>query len=202
MKTKKIYVNNQETGMQEALEITERVGMENGLDAKQMRRLRLLAEELFGMLRSIAGSMDADYWLENEGKSFEIHMKSDVNLTEEMKKQFLAASSSGENSAAKGFMGRLKVMIAGALFANAPSDSLLFSGLSLGLISMASPTAMGAGSTSYLWSLRKYKDEAGKEGESEAWDELEKSIVANIADEVSVKIVGTSVEIIVNKKFD
>lgn len=202
MKTKKIYVNNHETGMQEALEITERVGMDNGLDAKQMRRLRLLAEELFGMLRSIAGGMDADYWLEYEGKSFELHMKSDVNLTDEMKKQFLAASSSGENSAAKGFMGRLKVMIAEALFVNAPSDSLLFSGLSMGLISMASPTAMGAGSTSYLWSLRKYKDEAEKEGENEAWDELEKSIVANIADEVSVKIIGTTVEIIVNKKFD
>ena len=201
MKTKKIFVNNQEIGIQDALIMTEGIGAECQLEVKQLRRLRLLAEELFGMLRSIVGEVEADYWLEYEGKSFEIHMKSDVRLTEEMRKQFLAASSTGKNAAAKGFMGRLKVMIAEALFANNPSDSLLFSGLSLGLMSLSSPTALGAGSSSYIWSLTKYKNEAKKDGESEAWDELEKSIVANIADEVSVKIVGNSVEIIVSKAF-
>ncbi len=202
MKTKKIFVNNQELGMEDALTMTEGLGMEQELEVKQLRRLRLLAEELFGMLRSIAGVVEADYWVEYEAKSFEIHLKSDVSLTEEMRKQFLAASSSGENAAAKGFMGRLKVMIAETLFANAASDSMMFSGLSMGLMSMASPTAMGAGSTSYLWSMQKCKDEAGKNGESEVWDELEKSIVANIADEVKVKIVGTNVEIIVCKAFE
>ena len=128
MKTKKIFVNNQELGMEDALAMTEGLGMEQELEVKQLRRLRLLAEELFGMLRSIAGVVEADYWVEYEAKSFEIHLKSDVSLTEEMRKQFLAASSSGENAAAKGFMGRLKVMIAETLFANAASDSMMFSG--------------------------------------------------------------------------
>ena len=189
--------------MQEALEVTEKLGVERGLDRKQVCRLRLLAEETCGILRGISGVVEADYWLENEGKSFEIHLKSDVQLSEEVRKQFLAISSSGENAAAKGFMGRLKVMIAEALFSNGDStDSLLISGLSMGLMSMASPSSMGAGGMSYAWSLSKYKDEAKKDEESEAWDELEKSIVANVADEVSVKILGTSVEIIVNKTFE
>lgn len=202
MKTKKIFINNQELGMEDALNMTEGVGMEQELEVKQLRRLRLLSEELFGMLRSISGVIEAEYWLEYEGKSFDIHLKSDMDLTEDMRKQLLSASSSGENSAAKGFMGRLKVMIAETLFANTASDSLAFSGLSLGLMSMASPTAMGAGSTSYLWSMQKYKDESEKAEKTEAWDELEKSIVANIADDVKVSIIGTSVEIIVSKKFD
>lgn len=202
MKTKKIFVNSQELGMKDALAMTEGLGMEQELDVKQLRRLRLLAEELFGMLRSISGVLEADYWLEYEGKSFEIHLKSNVELNDDMRKAFLAVSSSGENAAAKGFMGRLKVLIAEALFANGDaSDSMLLSGLSMGLMSMASPSVSGR-SMSYVWSLRKYEDEAKKEPESEAWDELEKSIVANIADDVSVKIVGTNVEIIVNKAFE
>ena len=53
-----------------------------------------------------------------------------------------------------------------------------------------------------MWSLRKFEDESKKDTENETWDELEKSIVANIADDVSVKIVGTSVEIIVSKAFE
>ena len=203
MKTKKIFVNSKELGMKDALAMTEGLGMEQELEVKQLRRLILLAEELFGMLRSISGVLEADYWVEYEGKSFEIHLKSNVELNDDLRKAFLAVSSSGENSAAKGFMGRLKVLIAEALFANGDQSSpMLLSGLSMGLMSMASPSPMGAGSISYAWSLSKYKDEAKKDEESEAWDELEKSIVANVADEVSVKILGTSVEIIVNKAFE
>ena len=36
---------------------------------------------------------------------------------------------------------------------------------------------------------------------AEAWDELEKSIVANLADDVSVKIEGSYVQIAITKAF-
>ena len=104
MKTKKIFVNSQELGMKDALAMTEGLGMEQELEVKQLRRLILLAEELFGMLRSISGVLEADYWVEYEGKSFEIHLKSNVELNDDLRKAFLAVSSSGENSAAKGFI--------------------------------------------------------------------------------------------------
>ena len=43
---------------------------------------------------------------------------------------------------------------------------------------------------------------ASRGGESkEAWDELEKSIVANLADEVSVNTVSSTVEITISKAF-
>ena len=115
MKTEKICINNRELGMTVALAMTEQLGAKQGLERRQILHLRLLAEELFGMLRSITGEIEADYWLEYEGKRFDIHMKSDVKLTEEMRQQFLSASSSGENAAAKGFMGKLRVMISEAL---------------------------------------------------------------------------------------
>ena len=53
------------------------------------------------------------------------------------------------------------------------------------------------GSTS--WSLNKYKD-AQKEKE-EPWDEIEKSIIANIADNVKVSVKGKVVEIVITKDF-
>ena len=179
-----------------ALSMTEKLGAEQGLERKQILHLRLLAEELFSMLRSLTGEVDAEYWLEYEGKRFDIHMKSDVVLTDELRQQFLSASTSGENAAAKGVMGKLRVMIAEALVTR-PSVPAF----SLGLVSAASPTAQVAGANAYQWSMEKYKAEVKKQKDEESWDELEKSIVANIADEVSVRIIGANVEIIVTKAF-
>ena len=196
MKTERISINNRELGMTVALSMTEKLGAEQGLERKQILHLRLLAEELFSMLRSLTGEVDAEYWLEYEGKRFDIHMKSDVVLTDELRQQFLSASTSGENAAAKGVMGKLRVMIAEALVTR-PSVPAF----SLGLVSAASPTAQVAGANAYQWSMEKYKAEVKKQEDAESWDELEKSIVANIADEVSVRIIGANVEIIVTKAF-
>ena len=196
MKTEKVYITNKELGMQDALQMTEKIGTEQGLEKKQLLHLRLLSEELFGMLKGITGEIEADYWVGYEGKKFDIHLKSEIKLTDEMREQFLSASSSGKNAAEKGFMGKLRVMIAEALISNTAA-----SGFSLGLMSMASPNAQNAALKSYQWSMEKYKTELKKKNDEDSWDELEKSIVANIADDVSVSIVGSDVEIIVTKAF-
>ncbi len=204
MKTEKMIISSQEVGMPEALAATEELGTKCGLERKQKLHLRLLAEELFGMLRSIAGELEADYWVEYEGKSFELHMKSNVTMTDEIRSQLLSASSSGENAAAKGFMGKLRVLIAEALFSSTPYDSQMAAGMSLGMMDM---DGLSMEETfGYYWSMDRYMNEVKKQmadsaDAAEAWDELEKSIVANIADEVSVRILGSNVEIIVAKSF-
>lgn len=203
MKSEKVSINGAGDGIKYALLITEGIGEECLLEKKQILQLRLLAEELFGMIQNLAGDIKANYWIEYDERQFGIHMKADLELTEDLRKQFLSISSTGENAATKSFMGKIRVMIAETLFLTQPADTNSFSGLSMEITDVA---ALGAGGMSYLWSLDKYKDEAKKQADdnedaSEAWDELEKSIVAKIADEVSVKIVGSSVEIIVNKKF-
>ena len=204
MEERTIRVTGGGRGMTEALSATEQLGEENGLTRKEQLHLRLLAEELFGMLRSIAGETEAEYLVKAEGKSFELRLRSKVEMTEEIRRQLLSASTSGENAAARGFMGRLRVMIAEALLPGETGGALL-SGLSLGFMSMAG-TGQGAGAEAAVWSLRKYRSEvsdsrsASPEAEA-AWDELEKSIVANIADEISVRILGSEAEIIVYKAF-
>ena len=116
MKTEQIVITSKGQGMDQALTLTEKLGSEAGLKGKPVLHLRLLAEELFGMLRGIAGEVEANYWIEAEGTKFEIHMKSDVQMNDEIREQFLAASSSGKNTAASSFMGKIRVMIADMLF--------------------------------------------------------------------------------------
>jgi hypothetical protein len=54
------------------------------------------------------------------------------------------------------------------------------------------------------WSLEGYRMEIQQAEETkrkECWDELEKSIVANLADDVIVGIDGREVNIVIKKKF-
>lgn len=129
MKTETIHVTSLGLGMDEALAVTEKTGLASGLEKKQILRLRLLAEELIGMLRGIAGDVEADYWLERNGRAYALHLRSDVTMTREMHEQLIAVSTSGENAAAKGFMGKIREMIAVALLPRESGSSLL-SGLS------------------------------------------------------------------------
>jgi hypothetical protein len=53
----------------------------------------------------------------------------------------------------------------------------------------------------YYWSLEQYKQEVEKEKQTDAWDELEKSVIASVADDVIVGVKGKKADIIVVKKF-
>ena len=74
---------------------------------------------------------------------------------------------------------------------------IVYSVLAL-LGALGNPSSQG----SSMWSLSEYKERV-QEGEDTAgnWDELERSIIANIADDISVGILGDRVEMIVSKRF-
>ena len=204
MTISEIKVTTRGEGMEEALAATEKLGLDSGLSHKENLRLRLLAEELIGLLRGITGDVEARYLARQEGKKFVLSLNADVRMTQEMRKQLLAASSSGKNSAARGFMGRLREMVA-AILVPEEEESDEVSGLALGLMSLGGPARYTAGVNAYAWSMSKYMSEVRSRDQdadaADAWDELEKSIVANLADEVSVKIVGSAVEISIAKAF-
>ncbi|MBQ9543941.1 MAG: hypothetical protein IJV00_02295 [Clostridia bacterium] len=200
MKTETTVVTTKGVGLNEALAAAEKAGTDAGLDKKSALHLRLLSEELFGILRGIAGDFSASCWTEYENKNFELHMKADVEMSDEMREQFLNASSSGKNSAAVGFMGKIKVFIADTLLSAKQA-------LPYAMMNAASAYPSGnAGECVSIWTMAAYKEELQKHIKDQdeahaAWDELEKSIVANIADDVKVKIIGSNVEIIVIKTF-
>lgn len=204
MKTREIAVTSRGLGMHEALEMTETLAVESGLDQNQVLHLRLLAEELFGMLKGIAGDVEALYWMDIEGKSFEQHMKASVDMTVEMRYALLSAATSGKNEAAKSFMGRIRDMIGVRLLPSSEGPSELAQALMNA--AWSTPGNNLSVNTSDVWSMQQYKSDVQSKREEggeakEAWDELEKSIVAKIADEVKISIVGSTAEITVFKAF-
>ena len=203
MNKNSVIIDNAGNGFAEALEISNKMGVEAGLDKKELLRLRLLTEETIGLLRGIAGDIKAEYTIAQYGKEFTLSLNGDVVLDKTMHDQLIDASTKGENSAVKGFTGKLKEMI-GTMLLPGTLGHTVVSGLSMGLTNMGSPASIDTSATAakeYLWSLEKY-EEAVKEGNNpSATDMLEKSIIANVADEVQVNIVNPHVEIKVFKIF-
>ncbi len=203
MKTDVIHVSSSGKGMNEALAQAEAAANYKSLSKKDAIRMRLLAEELLGMFRSIAGKTEADFWVEDENKSFELHLISDTQMTTDKRKKLISVSTKGENAAAKGVMGKLRDLFAKAIEPDDDDSPSYFMGgwmaPNLGSSSMPVMGEVGA----ELWSLNQYKlSLKNKQENKEEWDELEKSIVASIADEVKIYIRGENTEMVIFKKFD
>ena len=201
-----ITVTTENTNIEEVIKVVEMAAADGGLDHKSTLRLTLLAEELAGILRGIAGDVSADFKVERKDNKYELTLSSDVEMNKPMREQFISASTTGKNSITKGFMGKIKEMIAVALLPDEYGYSLL-SGLSLGLMTMSSPSGMSADMSpeSLKWSMAQYREALKQKSEDQdvyvTWDELEKSIVGSLADDVRVSVEGSNVRIVIEKSF-
>ncbi len=199
MKSDVIHVTSEGVGISEALRQTEAVAAYKELDKKDSIHLALLAEEMMGMMQALTGKHEADFWIEDEDNTFRLHLLAETKMNSEMRSKLLSASTSGENIAAKGVMGKVRDLFNRIL---EPSEAPLPGAYSSGWVNNASTmgAAAYAKNTATVWSLNRYKASA-QSGAKEDWDELEKSIVANIADEIEIGISDDTVEMIVFKKM-
>ena len=206
MKTEIVNIFSNGEGRDGALELTERTGAYCGLDSKSALRLRLLSEELIELIRPFAGDLQGDFWLETEGSNIEIHLKTEIPMDLQTRKELLAVSSTGKNAAAKGIIGKIREMIATATLPDDP-ETRVMADQALGLIALGSQVGSHyGGAEAYSWSMTNYvtcvnTGNIDLEVRQEAQDELERSIVANLADEVKVNIVKSEVEVAIYKSF-
>ncbi len=204
MKTDVIEITAQGEGVENALSETERAAAYRNLKQKQALRLRLLAEEMTGMLRTIVGDERFRYWVESEGTAFALHLETQTVMTQQLRKALLNTTSSGKNEAAKGFMGRLREIFTAMSESYQPIDTEMRYGYSYVDVT-GFDASMDASSNAALlgWSLRAYREAVAenKEKEPEKWDELEKSITAKLADDVKIFIRGNNVEMVIEKTF-
>ena len=200
MKTDKISVSSQGARMNAALEQADKVAAYKGLSMKDALHLRLLTEEMMGLMRSITGEREGIFWIEDEDGEYRLHLQVRTLLNSEEREQLLAVSSSGRNESAKGLMGRIRD------FFDWGSDEDLATYTSPLLL----PDACEYPSSPALdweWSMARYENalstqmEQGDQKVREAWDELEKSVVSHVADEVKVSIRSGTVEMIIYKKL-
>ncbi len=200
MKTDVITVSNRGSQMEAATQQTEKVAAYKGLSERNALHLRLLTEEMMGLMRSITGTTEGQFWIEDEGGEYQLHLLVRKLLTGKEKEQLLSVSSTGKNESAKGLMGRLRD------FFDWGSDADLSAYSSPLLL----PDAFEQSSSPMLdweWSMSRYERalssqmEQGDQAVKEAWDELEKSVVSHVADDVKVAIRSGTVEMIIIKKL-
>ena len=193
MKTDVITISSEGNNMEAALEQIDKIAAYKDLSPKDAMTLRLLTEEVLAMMRAIAGNVNGEFWLEDIDGVYELHLLVRTLVDDKIRGQLLAASSSGKNEATRGFMGKIR-----SFFEPASGVPMFSAGLVGGAPQMYE---------SYTWSMEDYRDQLRQQREldqrnsQEAWDELERSVVAKVADDVKVSIHGRNVEMIITKKL-
>lgn len=198
-------LNNELISLNIILKEVESFTQKCGINKKDALKIRLLAEELKGMLPGLVENFEGFFWMENKDNVFELHVELEVNkMSLEVKDKLLEISTSGKNELAKGIMGKIRSVAETMLLVisetgnSISSPSYRTSYMNLGLIYI-DPTLVVENSYLYAWSLNNYKDNVYKEEIKDASDELEYSIVANLADDILVGVKGKSVDITIKK---
>lgn len=181
------------------LKESEKTAVYNELNRKQALHLRLLCEEIDGMISGlIGGFFSGDFWIDFEEGVCKINVSLEIEeFTSDSKNQLINVAKNKKNSAAVGIIGRIRAAIENAFL------EIDFTGVyavpSYGIDAPISQYAdMGY---SQYWSLDQYRRQVRVEDKKEAWDELEKSVVASVADDIIVGIKGKRADIIIIKKF-
>ena len=198
MKSNICVVKKGGIGLENILLEVEKVTSYNGLQKQEALRLRLLAEELVGMLPELVKNFEGRVWIQNEEKRYEIHAELSVEgLSKEKKASLIAVSVNKKNAAASSFMGKIREVA---------ENMLLYSEENSGYIPHSEYLygyEMIDVHYTYAWTLDHYTECQRERAvdNSEEWDQLEKSIVAKLADDVIVGVRGKKVEIIIKKEF-
>lgn len=191
------------TNFDEILGEVDKATAYNGLDKRNSLRLRLLAEELIGILKKLVKDFEGSFWIENENQNYELHVELEAEtMTYEKRETLIAISKSGKNSTETGIMSKIKSVVEEMLLAiTLPNDDCPYYDyytLNLGMEFINPANAIRANN---LWTLKYYKENVEKQQEDEACKELEQSIVANLADDIIVGIKGKNVEMTIKKTF-
>ena len=177
MKSDIIHIDNKGVGFEAALMQTEKIAQFRGLSEKETLRLRICAEEMLSLARSVTGEMRAEFWLESEGKRFDLHMSTETVMNKEKRYQLLSSASSRKNEAANSFLGKLRDAFEEAMLADVV------------LINYDRPD--------YI-----IQDVCYYHPDDPEWDRYEQSILRKLADEIKISIRGNMVDMTVTKNFE
>lgn len=193
MKSESIVISTNEGNIDKVLEVVE--AFSKDLDHKAGLRIRLLAEETMNLIRSITGEMDAEFFLERDDDQVRLHLNTNTIMFAAKRKELMEISTSKENAAAKGFMGKIREVFELAML---PKDERSARESRIGMMGLVDPTALSA-TSSETWKMSNYKSsveemDQNTEFAQEARNELERSILGNIAKEVEISIIGDDVK--------
>ena len=174
MKSDIIRIDNSGNGFQDALAQTTKTAQFRNLIHKETLQLRLCAEEMLSLARSVTGEMQATFWLESEGRKFDMHLSTKTVMDKEKRDNLIASATSRKNEAATTFLGKLRDAFEKAMVSevdyNIPEDAI--------------------------------DDLANHPIVIPEWDEYEQSILREVADEVKIAVRGDMVDMTIAKSFE
>ena len=170
---------------------SQKVAEYNELTHKQALQLRLLCEEIDGMLPNIIDDFSGDFWIDFENGVCKVNVSVKFDAFSLDKKEALVKiAKNKKNAAAVGIVGKIRSEL----------ENIFLDEAALRMGAMMSDPVVGS-DYSYIWSLDQYRCSVKKEDQEEAWDELEKSVIASVADDVIVGVKGRQADIVIVKKF-
>ncbi len=180
------------------LKESERVAKYNNLNHKQTLQLRLLCEEIDGMLPNIIDDFKGDLWIDFDDGLCKVHISIYIPEFDANKKQeLISIAKNKKNSAAVGIVGKIRNAIENFFLTD---DTHSIFAMSTDMVNVETGYCAG-GDYYYLWSLDQYRGSIKPEEQVDAWDELEKSVIASVADDVTVGVKGNHAEIVILKNF-
>ena len=198
MKSNVCKIENVTRDLPAILRESEKVAEYNGFTHKQSLQLRLLCEEIAGMLPNMVDEFDGKFFIEYSDGECKINVSVKIpEFNTEKKSELIGFSKNKNNAAAVGIVGKIRSSIENFFLSE---DNRAVFDHSFGAYYLSTGYGDGA-DYSYMWSLEQYKGSVRKEEKGEAWDELEKSVIASVADDVIVGVRGKRADITVIKKF-
>jgi hypothetical protein len=198
MKSNVCKIENGTRDLESILKESERVAEYNGLSHKQALQLRLLCEEIDGMLPNIVDDFEGELWIDFEDGVCKVNVSVQFpEVNADKKAELISIAKDQKNAAAVGIVGKIRNAIENFFL---DEDMMTAATISTRPYSLATGYSDGV-DYDYLWRLEEYRKSVKKEEQVEAWDELEKSVIASVADDVIVGVRGKRAEIVIMKKF-
>ena len=207
MVSEKFMVNSNAGRIAAATYVGEEFARKNSLAKHDAMRLQLLTEETLGMVWEMVDEFYGQIWFDGDSDRFEIHLEATASMDDDKKHDLMSVSRSGKNVAVKGFMGKLGELISNTLYSfGRVVDEYGSETMQYGIITPPGIETPAVYDMTPVWTLQTYRanleqKHVDNEAADAAWDELEKSIVANLADDVVVGVKGDCIELVIIKNL-
>lgn len=161
-----------------------------GLGAKQSERLRLLGEELLGMMDGLLSVQDGRFWIEADGDDYIVNLAAKSIVGARAKS--ILDSASGGNSEYKGIGGLVRKAV------DSMHEMFRDSGATYSFSEQVDAALAGTevlSEDALSWSLLSYTESVERDEKAESWDELEIPVLKKYSKDIVISYRNDRVDI-------
>lgn len=175
--------------VERALNEVDGFSRQMGLGAKQSEHLRLIGEELLGMVGGMLEVNEGRFWIETEGDDYIINLAA-KSIVGTRAKAILDSAS--KNKEYKGITGLVRKAV------DNMEQMFRDSGATYSFDEQIDAALAGTevlSDDALAWSLMKYSESVERDEKAEQWDELELSVLKKISKDIIISYRNTRVDI-------